>query len=92
MKRYQWEQKYNTDPDWKWEQVSESDNLWHLVSQVRGLPPRIVSVSGNTGKRYLQYRITSAATGQCYSSGLTKEQCFQIMGWDIARETIEESD
>ena len=87
--RYVWEQKHSYEPDWKWDAVAESDNLWELIAPASNFKCN-VTVSGG-GNSHMQQRIRCQRTGKAYSAHLTKDQCLYLMAHDIAAEAIEEN-
>ena len=88
MSRYTWEQKHSYEPDWKWDIVAESDNLWELIAPASNFP-RNVTVSGG-GSSHMQQRIRCQRTGKTYSTHLSKDECLYLMAHDIAAEVIAE--
>jgi hypothetical protein len=88
--RYKWEQKHSNEPDWHWQIIAESDNLWELVKQVQS-QTFTLSVSGG-GERHIQNKVSCTATEKTYSTHLNKKECYQLMAYDIAAEAIAETD
>jgi hypothetical protein len=87
--RYKWEQKYSNQPEWHWSLVAESDNLWELIKQANS-QTFTLSVSGK-GERHIQNKVSCIATGKTYSIRLGKNECLQLMAYDIAAEAIDET-